>query len=71
MGPTLSGVKLGIGIEANAAGIGIPAIIISVRCGAFRYRTGSSIVTSFHFGTGLTGCWTVRCYNMLKNSMKS
>jgi hypothetical protein len=40
--------KLVIGIEANAAGIGIPAIIISVRGGAFRYWTRSP-----YSGTGL------------------
>jgi hypothetical protein len=60
---------MGIGIKVDAAGIGIPASYISVRYRSipvpdwdplFRYRTGSGIGISVHFGTVLTGCRTVR-----------
>jgi hypothetical protein len=60
---------LSIGIEADAAGIGIPAFIISVQyrrtpvqdwVSLFWYRTGSGIGTSFHSGTELTRCRIVR-----------
>jgi hypothetical protein len=59
----------GIGIEVDAAGIGIPASCISVRYKSipvpdwvpiFRYQTGSGIGIFVHSGTGLTGCQTVR-----------
>ncbi len=61
--------KLGIVIEVDAAGIGIPASYISVRYRSiplpdwvplFRYRTGSGIVISDHSSTGLTECRTVQ-----------
>ncbi len=67
---------LGIGIKADAAGIGIPASIISVRYQInpvldwftlFRYRTDSGIDISFNSGTGLTGCRKVRHSGTLKN----
>jgi hypothetical protein len=60
---------MGIGIEVDAAGIGILASCISVRyrsipvpnwISLFRYRTGSGIGIFVHSGTGLTGCRTVR-----------
>ncbi len=61
--------KLGIGIEINAAGIGIPASCISVQYQSipvpdwvplFWYRTSSSIGIFVYSGTGLTVCRTVR-----------
>ncbi len=60
---------MGIGIKADAAGMGIPASDISVRyriipvpecVPLFGYRTGSGITILFLSGTGLTRCQTVR-----------
>ncbi len=71
--------KLGIGIEADAAGIGIPASCISVLYWSNRVpRTGSrpypgtGVVPPkhrhiVHSGTGLTGCRTVRHSGIDKN----
>ncbi len=60
---------LGIVIELTNAGIGIPTFIISVQCrtkkmldliALVQYLTSAGIVSVFHSGTGLIGCWTVR-----------
>ncbi len=61
--------QLGIGIEQTNANIGIPAFIISVLywtkkmldfIGLVQYRTSPGIISFFHSGTRLIGCWTVR-----------
>jgi hypothetical protein len=65
--------KLGIGIEETNAGIGIPASMISVRyrnkkmpdcISLVQYWIDSGTVSFFHSGTGLTGCRTVRHFEM-------
>ncbi len=67
--------KLGIGIEETNTGIGTPAYMISVwyqnkkmpdSISLVQYRTGSGAISFFHFGTALTGCWTVRHSGILK-----
>ncbi len=64
----LSFLHLGIGIEADAAAIGIPASGIYVQYSSipapdwislFRYRTGFLISIFVHSGTGLTRCQSV------------
>ncbi len=71
--------QLGIGIESNAAGVGIPSSSISVRYRSipvpdwipvFRHRTASGIGIFIHSGTGLTGCRTFRHSGILKHCMK-
>ncbi len=63
-----------IGIEDNAACIGIPASCISVRYGAFRYGTGSFysgtglvLPSGFCSFTGLTWSRTVRHFGIQKS----
>jgi hypothetical protein len=60
---------MGVGIDTNAAGIGIPAPSILVRYRSipvpgrdplFRYRTDFGIGIFIHSGIRLTGCRTVR-----------